>query len=151
MAERYGSDSVAPLRSLVSDLLATRTLPPADAMRTELRPLFPTQEAPFLADLYGVDPVAEAAKVRVPTMIVVPSDTVPYEPQRLAAAIPGAQVATSAADTTTLVLPGNPVEAGSDPSSPEHVPRDGPPVPPTIHDAVALEGMARFLAATSPS
>jgi hypothetical protein len=116
-------------------------------MRSELRPLFPTQEAAFLAELYGLDAVAEAARVKVPTMIVVPSDPTPYEPQRLAAAIPGAQVVTSAAATTTLVLPGNPVQEATDPNSPQHEHRIGPPVPSTAHDPVALDAMARFVAA----
>jgi hypothetical protein len=63
--------------------------------------------------------------------------------------IPGAQVVTSAGDTATLVLPGNPVQDASDPNSPQHEHRIGPPVPSTAHDDVAIGAMARFLAAAT--
>jgi len=86
---RSGPEAAEALRSEVAKLLATRTIPPLDTLRTEVRPLLPGQEARLLAELYEFDPAAVATKVKVPTMIVVPADPAPYDSQRLAAAIPG--------------------------------------------------------------
>ncbi len=144
---RYGPEAAEALRSEVANLLATRTVPPLDALRTEIRPLLPAQEAAFLADLYGFDPAAEAAKVKVPTMIVVPADPEPYDPQRLAAAIPGAQVVTSVGSGSTLVVSGPTPEDKSDPGAANHEHGAGPPVAPTTRDTAALDRMAKFVAA----
>ena len=148
---RYGPESAETLRSVVAGLLATRTVPPLDTLRTELRPLFPAQEAAFLAELYGFDPAAEAAKVKVPTMIVVPADADPYDPQRLAGAIRGSQVVTSVGTGSTLVVSGATPEDLSNPVSPNHEHGAGAPVAPTKRDTDALNRMSRFLTATPPS
>ncbi|MDQ4069204.1 MAG: alpha/beta hydrolase [Actinomycetota bacterium] len=152
LTARYGPESAAALRALVADLLATRSLPPLDAIRTELRPLFPAQEAPFLVDLYGLDPAAEAARVRAPTMIVVPADSAPYDPERLAGAMPAAQVVTSTGHGTTLVIPAAAPEDLSNPANPMHQHGAAPPVVPTKRDTAVLERVAAFLTSpTSPS
>ncbi|HUR24356.1 MAG TPA: alpha/beta fold hydrolase [Acidimicrobiales bacterium] len=145
---RYGPEGAAALRAEVANLIATRSLPPLDQLRTELRPLLPAQEAGFLADLYGLDPAVDAAKVRVPTMIVVPSDPAPYDPQRLAAAIPGAQVVNSLGSGSTLVISGPTPEDLSDPTSANHEHGAGPPVGATTRDTAALDRVARFTGAT---
>jgi pimeloyl-ACP methyl ester carboxylesterase len=142
---RYGQESADALRSEVAHLLATRTVPPLDALRTELRPLLPAQEAGFLADLYGFDPAAEAAKVRVPTMIVVPADVAPYDPQRLAAAIPGSRVVNSVGSGSTLVISGPTPEDLSDPTNANHDHGAAPPVAATTRDTAALDQVARFV------
>jgi pimeloyl-ACP methyl ester carboxylesterase len=145
---RYGAESAAALRTEVAKLIATRSVPPLDQLRTELRPLLPAQEAAFLADLYAIDPAADAAKVKVPTMIVVPADPAPYDPQRLAGAIPGAQVVTSVGSGSTLVISGPTPEDLSDPTSVNHDHGAAPPVAPTTRDTAALDRVARFVSAT---
>jgi pimeloyl-ACP methyl ester carboxylesterase len=146
MQARYGPEAAQALRTEVANLLATRTVPPIEALRTEVRPLLPAQEAAFLADLYSFDPAAEAAKVRVPTMIVVPSDSAPYDPQRLAAAISGAQVVTSVGSGSTLVVSGPTPEDLSDPMSANHEHGAAAPQAVTKRDTGALERVARFVA-----
>ncbi|HEX2046967.1 MAG TPA: alpha/beta fold hydrolase [Acidimicrobiales bacterium] len=148
LSERYGPESADALRALVADLLATRALPPIDAMRSELRGMFPREEAAFLAELYGMDPAAEAAKVRVPALIVVPADPAPYDPQRLSAVMPGSQIVTSVGSGSTLLIAGPRPEDRSDPQSPAHEHGMGPPVAATKRDTAALDRMAQFL--TSP-
>ncbi|MGI8810504.1 MAG: alpha/beta hydrolase [Acidimicrobiales bacterium] len=143
---RYGAGAADALRSEVANLLATRTVPPLDALRTELRPLLPAQEAAFLAELYSMDPAAEAAKVNAPTMIVVPADPAPYDPRRLAAAVPGAQVVNSVGTGSTLVVSGPTPEDLSDPTSANHDHGAGPPVAQTRRDTEALDRVARFVA-----
>lgn len=142
---QHGPESAGALRSLVAGLLATRTIPPFEAIRTELRPLFPAQEAAYLADLYGLDPAAEAAKVKIPTMIVVPADAAPYDPQRLAQAIPGSQIVRSVGTGPALVVSGATPPDLSNPASANHEHGAGAPVAPTTRDAAALDQMARFL------
>jgi hypothetical protein len=132
----------------VANLIATRSVPPLDRLRTELRPLLPAQEAGFLADLYALDPAVDAAKVKVPTIIVVPADPAPYDPQRLAGAIPGAQVVSSVGSGSTLVISGPTPEDLSDPTSVNHEHGAAPPVAQTTRDTVTLERVTRFVAAT---
>ena len=149
LQSRYGPEAAEALRSEVANLLTTRTVPPLDALRTEVRPLLPAQEAGFLAQLYGFDPAAEAARVKAQTMIVVPADPAPYDPQRLAAAIPGAQVVNSVGTGSTLVVSGPTPEDLSDPTSANHEHGAGPPVAATKRDTDALDRMARFVAAST--
>lgn len=151
LSERYGPESIDALRALVANLLATKTLPPIDAMRTELRDLFPPQEAAFLAELYGIEPAAEAAKVKVPAMIVAPADPAPYDPQRLAAAMPGSQVVGSVGSGATLVVEGQRPEDRSDPQSPAHESGMGAPVAATKRDTAALDRMSQFLTSARPA
>ena len=151
LADRHGPESAEALRAQVASLLATRSLPPLDAMRTELRPLFPTQEAAFLAELYGLDPAVDAARVKAQTMIVVPADPTPYDPQRLAAALPAAQVVTSAGRGATLVVSGETPEDLSDPMSAKHEHGAGAPVAATKRDTAVLDRMSAFLTAAPRS
>lgn len=143
---RHGPESGPALRELVAGLLQTRSLPPLDGMRTELRALFPSQQASFLADLYGIDPAADAARVKAPTLIVVPANPAPYDPERLAAAIRGAQVVTSTGTSPTLVISGPTGPDLSDPTNPLHDHGSGPPVGKTTRDTAALDRMSQFLA-----
>lgn len=144
---RNGAASGEALRTEVAKLIATRSVPPLDQLRTELRPLLPAQEAGFLADLYSLDPAVDAAKVKVPTIIVVPADSAPYDPQRLAGAIPGAQVVTSVGSGSTLVISGPTPEDLSDPTSANHDHGAAPPVAQTTRDTPTLERVARFVSA----
>lgn len=146
---RYGPEGAEALRSEVANLLATGTLPPLDALRSELRPLLPPSEAGFLAELYGSDPAAEAAKVQAQTMIVVPAEPTPYDPQRLSTAIPGAQLVSSVGTGPTLVVSGPAPEDRSDTANANHVHGAAPPVPEAKRDTDVLDTMSRFVAATT--
>ncbi|MCA1706470.1 MAG: hypothetical protein LC808_25680 [Actinobacteria bacterium] len=42
---QYGPESAEALRAVVAGLVANRTVPPLDDLRSELRPLFPAQES----------------------------------------------------------------------------------------------------------
>ena len=150
LASQYGAESADQFRSLVGGLLATRTLPPLAEMRTELRPLLPPDQAPYLAELYGIDPVAEASRVRIPTMIVVPANAAPYDAPRLAAAIPGAQVVNSAGGPSLEVADGRPVDDRSDPTHPQHDHGAAAPVRPSERDAPTYDRITGFLTAARP-
>ncbi len=145
LQSRYGRESGDALRTQVAALLSSRSLPPLDQLRTELRPLLPAQEAAFLAELYGFDPAAEAVRVRVPTMIVVPADAAPYDAQRLVGVIPGAHVVTSVGSGSTLSIELPAALTNAD--SAQHL-HDGPlPVAETKRDTAVIDAMAQFVAA----
>ena len=147
--DRYGPEGAEALRSEVANLLATGTLPPLDALRSELRPLLPASEAGLLAELYGIDPAAEAARVKAQTMIVVPADPAPYDPQRLTTAIPGADLVRSVGAGPTLVVSGPMPEDRSETANANHAHGAAPPIPEAKRDTDALDTMARFVAATT--
>lgn len=133
------------LRTTVANLLATRTLPPPDSLPAELRPLLPPAEAPFLAELYGLDGAAEAARVKVPAMVVAGGDGAGYDAARLAAAIPGAQMVTSPGSATLVLTGALPTDDPSNPASAAHVHGAGPPVAATKRDADALGRITGFV------
>lgn len=144
----YGPESAAALRATVAALLATRTLPPLDAMRAELRPLLPPQEASFLAQLYAIDPAAEAAQVKARSLIVVGGDAGPYDPDRLRAVLSASDVVVAATAGPTLVNVGPPpTEDPGNPSSPVHDHGAAPAVAPEARDADATNRITAFLTA----
>ena len=146
LSAQYGAESAAVLRSTVTGLLATRTLPPLDAMRAELRPLLPPQEAAFLAQLYGMDPSAEAAKVKARSLIVVGRDAPAYDPERLRTALAGAEVVAAPTASPTLVNTGPPpTDDPGNPESPIHEHGAAPAVAAEGRDAEAMNRMTTFL------
>ncbi|MFP5316698.1 MAG: alpha/beta hydrolase [Acidimicrobiia bacterium] len=151
LAAQYGPESADAFRATVANLLASRTLPPLAEMRTEHRALLPPEDAAFLADLYAIDPAAEAARVKVPTMIVVPAlHTAAYDAPRLAAALPGAQVVNAAGGANLQVVGNAPLDDKSDPTSPNHEHGAGPPVAPSERDAPTFDRITGFLTAARP-
>jgi dienelactone hydrolase len=147
----YGAESADALRSTVATMIAGGTLPPLEDMRTELRPLLPADEIPFLTQVYDIDPVAEASRVQAPVFIAVGSQSsgsTPDDANRLQQALGGrAQVDVGANDDESLsaVLP-PPAFDPSDPSSPMHEHGAGPPSTTGNRDATVLNAMASWLA-----
>ena len=151
LTAKNGAASGDALRATVGDLLTTRTLPPLANLRTELRPLFPQTEAAFLADLYGIDPTADASRLKVPVLIVVPAaDSAAYSPNRLAAAVPNgaAQVVTTTGGPT-LSIEGTAIQLSpNDPAL--HANGMSGPVPLSTRDATAVGNITGFLSAAVP-
>lgn len=93
---RYGAGAAGALRSVVDRLVATSTLPSLDAIPSESRQFFSPLVAPYWARAFAVDPVTDAARVKVPVLEVV-SGVTPgaskLDADRLAAAIgPSAEI-----------------------------------------------------------
>jgi hypothetical protein len=112
--------------------------------------MFPAAEAAFLADLYSLDPAVDAAKLKVPVLIVVPADATPYAPDRLVAAVPNgaAQVVTTSGGPT-LSVEGRAVQLSpNDPAL--HANGMADPVPLAKRDAAALDRITGFLSAAPP-
>ncbi|MGH9226914.1 MAG: alpha/beta fold hydrolase [Acidimicrobiales bacterium] len=150
VSAQNGTESGDALRATVANLLATRTLPPPAELRTELRPMFPAAEAAFLADLYAIDPTLDAARLKGSVLIVVPTDSEPYLPNRLAAAVPNgaAQVFTTAGGPT-LSIEGVAVQLGpNDPAL--HANGMSGPVPLAKRDPAAQDRITGFLGSAQP-
>ncbi len=142
-----GAASGDALRATVADLIATRSLPPPASLRSELRPMFPREEANFLADLYAIDPTVDAAKLKATVLILVPADSAAYAPQRLAAAVPNraAQIATTVGGPT-MSIDAAPVSVNpNDPAL--HNNGMAGPVAAATRDAAALGKITGFLSA----
>ncbi|MFP5317133.1 MAG: alpha/beta hydrolase [Acidimicrobiia bacterium] len=95
------------MRTAAAQLVSTGTPPNVAAMPEELRLVF-TADAAYLRGLFAFDPAAEAAKVRVPTLVVrggndgsISQDDV----GRLTAALPRSESLTSPLGSNTLALP----------------------------------------------
>ena len=145
LAATYGPASAEALRTTVAELVATRTLPPLSEMRAELRSLLPPENAAFLAELYGFDPRAEAAKVKARTLIVTPADAAPYDAPGLAAAIPGAQVVTAAGGPNLVIVDDTPLDDLSDPANPRHDHGAAAPVAASDRDKATFDRIRGFL------
>lgn len=152
LGAEFGPESVAALRAAVDQLLATRTVPPAAELRTELRPLLPAGEIPFLAELYSVDPLAEAAKVAVPALIVSPSAPEAVEamaPDRLAAALARSELVLVDAVNRTLQTTGPPPAVDpSDPGSAAHDHGAAPAQAKVERDMASVGRISSWLAVT---
>ena len=147
----YGAPSGDALRATVAQMLATGSLPPLESMRSELRPLLPASEIPYLASQYSFDPAAEVAKVKVPILVATGSKSTgsgPADAAALAAAGPAgkvqAVVAEGADQALNAVLP-PPLFDPSDPNSPNHEHGGAAPNTTGARDAATVGKITTFL------
>ena len=97
----FGAESGTALRSVIGTLLSTGSLPERSTIRPEHQTVLPTGNDGLLKEQFSLDPVAEAAKVKTPTLIVTGRQSTlvnPVDGERLKAAITSAQAFT--ADST---------------------------------------------------
>ncbi|HEX2048502.1 MAG TPA: alpha/beta fold hydrolase [Acidimicrobiales bacterium] len=66
-----GQESADAFRTLVADLQATGSFPPRDRMRAEHQTLLPIGQDALYKAMFAVDPLADAAAVKVPVMIAL--------------------------------------------------------------------------------
>jgi pimeloyl-ACP methyl ester carboxylesterase len=96
-----GQESADAFRATIATLLGTGALPDRLSIRPEHQTALPSGQDNLLKAVYSLDPVAEAAKVKVPTLIVTGTRSTTVnatDAARLAAALTGSLVAS--ADTT---------------------------------------------------
>jgi pimeloyl-ACP methyl ester carboxylesterase len=102
-----GQQVADAMRAAAADLIATGNAPKPDALPAELRTVF-SADVPYLRGLFSFDPLAEAAKVKVPTLLVRGGNDGSVLPQDLDAykgVIPHAETVTSPVGSNTLYLP----------------------------------------------
>ena len=93
--------SADAFRGVIATLLSTGSLPERSTIRPEHQSVLPAGSDAMLKDQYSLDPLAEAAKVKAPTLVVTGRQSTlvnPIDGDRLKAALPSAQAFT--ADST---------------------------------------------------
>jgi pimeloyl-ACP methyl ester carboxylesterase len=139
-------------RSIVAGLVASGSLPAPDAIPAPLQSVLAQGQDGVLKGVFTVDPAAEAAKVKVPTLIVASSATGAIgrtDADRLAQAIgPNAQVLVTDSGTTLReIVPDRPPVAFDPNNDSTHVfgARIVDPVP---RDQASVDKVAAFVATT---
>lgn len=97
----FGPESADAFRAVIATLLSTGSLPERSTIRPEHQTVLPAGNDALLRDQFSIDPVAEAAKVKAPTLVVTGRQSTlvnPVDGDRLRGALPSAQAFT--ADST---------------------------------------------------
>jgi len=147
-AAQNGQDSADAFRAVIATLLSTGALPERSTIRPEHQTVLPVGQDALLKALYGLDPVAEAAKVKVPTLVVSGKDSTLVngaDGDKLKAALPVAQAFTAGSTATLLqVTPALP--QAFDPN--DHRAHGGGRPPDTAtRDEAAVKEITTFLGA----
>jgi len=142
----FGPESAAAFRGVIATLVSTGALPDRSTIRPEHQTALPVGQDALLRDQFTVDPVAEAAKVKVPTLVVTGRQSTlvgPVDGERLKAALPSAQVFT-ADSTATLQKVAAALPQSFDPN--DHRAHGGGRPPDTAtRDKAALDQITSFL------
>lgn len=147
-AVQNSRESAEAFRSTIATLLSTGALPERSTIRPEHQTVLPVGQDALLKAVYGLDPVAEAAKVKVPTLVVSGKDSTlvnGVDGDRLKSALPVAQAFTAGSNATLLqVTPALP--QAFDPN--DHRAHGGGRPPDTAtRDEAAVKGITTFLGA----
>lgn len=106
--DRDKAETVASaMRDAAAEVVSTGKVPRPDSLPEELRTIF-SQDPRYLRGLFGFDPVAAAARVRQPALVVRggnDASILPIDTDRLQAARPDATVFVSPLGDNTLALP----------------------------------------------
>ena len=90
----HGPESAQAFRATIAQLLSTGSLPERGTIRPEHQSSLPVGQDAVLRAAYGLDPAAEAAKIRVPALVVTGSQSTLVngaDADRLKAALASAQ------------------------------------------------------------
>ena len=147
----HGPESAAAFRAVIGTLLSTGALPERAAIRPEHQTVLPVGQDSVVRDMYGIDPVAEAAKLTVPALVVTGSQSTGVggaDAERLVAAVPSAQALTADA-TPTLQHIAAALPQSFDPN--DHRGHGGGRPPDTAtRDQAAVDRITAFLSSRNP-
>ncbi len=149
-------EEVPGLQGVVSGLLAGAPLPEPSQLPPFLRNFFPATQEDYLRDIFSLDPVALAAEVDAPALVVrggaATGVGAPDADALVAALGPGSEVvvASDAGPTLSIVDPLAPGQGASDPTSAAHDHGAGGPTVVAQRAEEAMAGITRFLTATVP-
>jgi pimeloyl-ACP methyl ester carboxylesterase len=99
----FGPASAEAFRGVIANLLATGALPERSTIRPEHQTVLPVGNDALLKEQFSLDPVAEAAKVKVPTLVMTGQKSTlvtPADGDRLKVAIASAQTYTAESTAT---------------------------------------------------
>lgn len=99
----FGPASAEAFKGVIATLLATGALPDRSTVRPEHQTVLPVGNDALLKEQFSLDPVAEASKVKVPTLMMTgqkSTSVTPADADRLKTAIPSAQTFTAETNAT---------------------------------------------------
>lgn len=144
-----GQESADAFRGAVANLLSTGALPQGTAVRPEHQSLFATGPPEFLRRVFELDPLADAAAVKVPVLVTVgaASTTVTAaDADRLKQALGGSAEVLVAADAgATLQQVGGPEPTQAPRPDDHNAHAGGIPRIETKRDADAVQRLTQFL------
>jgi acetyl esterase/lipase len=143
-----GQESADAFRGVIATLLSTGSLPDRSTIRPEHQTVLPVGQDALLKAEYGLDPVAEAGRLNVPTLVVTGTRSTlvtTTDGDRLKAALPSAQ-AVSADTNASLQRITEALPQAFDPN--DHRAHGGGRPPDTAErDQPALNQLTAFLGA----
>jgi pimeloyl-ACP methyl ester carboxylesterase len=148
----HGAESAEAFRGVIGTLLSTGALPQRATIRPEHQTVLPFGNDALLRDQFALDPAAEAAKVKVPTLVVTGRQSRlvnPVDGDRLTAALQSGQ-GFSADTTATLqkITAGVPQSFDAN----DHRAHGGGRPPDTAErDTSAMSQITSFLSARLPA
>lgn len=146
-ATSHGPESAVAFREVIATLTATGALPPRSTIRPEHQPSLPTGQDGVLQAMYSLDPVAEAAAVKVPTLLVTGRQSAlvtATDAERLSQALASAEIL-GAESTATLQRVTAALPQSFDPN--DHRAHGGGRPPDTAtRDEAAMQSITTFLA-----
>ena len=141
-----GPASADAFRATIATLLSTGALPDRNSIRPEHQPLLPSGQDSVLRSIYSLDPPAEAAKVKVPALVVTGGQSTKVtavDGARLAGALASAQVF-SPGTTATLQQITPALPQAFDPND-HRAHGGGRPSDTATRDLTALDRITSFL------
>jgi pimeloyl-ACP methyl ester carboxylesterase len=151
LEKTFGPESAGAFRAVIATLLSTGALPERSTIRPEHQTVLPTGNDALLKEQYSLDPAAEVAKVKAPTLIVTGRQSTlvsPLDGERLMAALASAPAftadATASLQKITAALP-----QSFDPN--DHRAHGGGRPPDTAdRDQPAVDQITNFLTVKTP-
>ena len=145
-AASHGPESAVAFREVIATLMATGALPERSTIRPEHQPSLPTAQDAVLQAMYSLDPVAEAAAVKAPTLLVTGRQSTlvtATDADRLSRALGSAEIL-SAESTATLQRVTGALPQSFDPN--DHRAHGGGRPPDTAtRDQAAVDRITAFL------
>jgi len=146
-----GPASAGAFRSVVATLLSTGSLPERSTIAPEHQSVLPAGQNALLKSMYSVDPVTDAAAVKIPTLVVTGTQSTlvgPADADRLAQVLPSAQ--TLSVDATATLQQVTPTPAQAFDPADHRAHGGGRPSDTAIRDQAAIDRIAQFLRSKVP-
>lgn len=145
----HGQESADAFRAVVGRLVSTGSLPERTSIRPEHQTVLPAGQDAILSKVFALDPAADAAQVKVPTLVVAGAQSPlvgPPDAERLVQALgPSSQPLVVTGTNATLQHVTAPGAQNADPDHRAH--GGGRPPDQAKRDLPALEAIAAFLTA----
>lgn len=145
-----GQESADAFRATAATLTATGSFPPRDSMRPEQQTMLPVGQDALYKSLFTVDPLADAAKVKVPVMMALGDKSTSISTEdtnRLSAALGGTKEVVTATNATATLQTLKPAPVASPRGDPNDMSAmgGGPLIADAPRDQPTLDRITAFV------